>query len=149
MGWGNSTNVTTTHLNSSSDDPSQARVEIYNAFLELQAVINGRNAANGVAGLDASTKISNSYLPNTIISDVGVDLTLDPGTGRVIIEDLLKLTPKTVSELEVQVATEGEIAYCSNGDAGAGCLAVTRGETDSNLNTIWYRVTLGTQISAT
>lgn len=149
MGWGTVGNVTTTHLNASTDDPSQARAEIYNALVELQAVINGRNSANGVAGLDASTKITNSYLPNTLVSDVGVDLTLDPGTDKVVIQNLLKLTPRTVAQLEVVTATEGEIAYCSNGNAGSGCLAVTKGETDSNGLTIWYRIALGTEISTT
>ena len=61
MGWGTSANVTTVHLNQGSDDPSQARTEIYNALVELTAVIGGRGTASGVAPLDASSKITNTY----------------------------------------------------------------------------------------
>lgn len=149
MGWGNSTNVTTTHLNSSTDDPSQARVEIYNALVELTAVINGRNTTNGVAGLDASGKITASLLPTTLTTSVGVDMTLDPGSTKVNVEDIINLNPKTVAELEAVTAQAGDIAYCSDGNAGAPCLVVSFGETDSSANTVWYRVSLGAQISTT
>lgn len=149
MGWGNSANVTTDHLNSATDDPSQARVELYNALVELAAVINGRNTANGVAGLDSGGKVANTLLPNTIISSVTSDLTLDPDTGRVAVQDIINLNAKTTAELEAVTASAGDVAYCSDGDAGAPCLAVSLGEQDSNLNYIWYKISLGTQISAT
>ncbi len=149
MGWGNSTNVTTDNLNSATDDPSQARVELYNALIELAAVINGRNTANGVAGLDSGGKVPNTLLPNTLISSVTANLTLQPDTTRVSIEDIINLNPKTVSELEALSASAGDVAYCSDGDAGVPCIAVSLGEQDSNLNYIWYRISLGSQISAT
>lgn len=148
MGWGIASNVTTNHLNSATDDPSQARVELYNALTELEAVINGRNTANGVAGLDSSTLIPAALLPDTLTSSTGTDLTLDPDSERVNIEDVLNLNPNTVSELEAFSAEAGDIAYCSDGDTGVPCLAVSLGETDSNGNSIWYRVSLGSQISA-
>ena len=149
MGWGNSTNVTTDNLNSATDDPSQARVELYNALIELAAVINGRNTANGVAGLDGSGKVLNTLLPDTIISSVTTDLTLQPDTTRVAVQDILNLNPKTVLELEAVVAQAGDVAYCTDGDGGVPCIAVSLGEQDSNLNYIWYRLSLGSQISAT
>lgn len=148
MTWGTIGNVTTTHLDSATDDPSQARVEIYNALIELQAVINGRNAASGVAGLDSSTKVPNTLLPNTIVSSATVDLTLDPSTGRVVIQDIINLTPKTTAELESLAGTTGDVAWCSDGDSGNPCLAVSLAETDSLGNNVWYRVQFGSQIAS-
>lgn len=140
MGWGTAANVTTVHLDSATDDPSQARVELYNALVELTAVINGRNTANGVAGLSGSSKITASQLPNTIISDTATDLTLQPTTTRVNIEDLVNLNPRTVSQLTALTAQEGDVAYCSNGASGSPCLAVYNG-------TAWKQVTLGSTIT--
>jgi hypothetical protein len=142
MGWATIGNVTTTHLDSATDDPSQARVEIYNALLELQNVINGRGTANGVAGLNASSKITNTQLPDTIVSSSGQPLLLQPSSGRVTIENIMKLTPRTVAQLEALTAFEGDVAYCSNGDAGAKCIAVYNG-------TNWLKIALGATISAT
>jgi hypothetical protein len=149
MGWGTAANVTTTHLDSASDDPSQARVEIKAALEELQAVINGRNTASGVAGLDSNSLVVNTYLPNTLISSSGNNLTLQPNTGLVVIDDIINLTPKTVSQLESTSVAAGHIAYCSNGNAGQPCLAVSLGTVDSSGDSIWYRIALGNQISAT
>ncbi len=146
MGWGTSGNVTTVHLNSGSDDPSQARVEIYNALVELQAVIGGRATSNGVAPLDASSKITNTYLPDTIASSFATDLTVAPATNRTVFQNIISLTPRTVSQLTILTANEGDIAYCSNGDAGNPCLAVCKGTSDSN-GTEWFRISLGTQIA--
>lgn len=148
MGWGTVGNVTTTHLDSAADDPSQARSEIYNALVELQAVINGRASASGVAPLDASSKITAEYLPNTIESDTGSDLTVAPDTGRCVFQNIISLTPRTVAQLSVLTANAGDIAYCSDGDAGLPCIAVCNGTSDSN-GTEWFRISLGTQISPT
>lgn len=148
MGWGTAANVTTANLDSAADDPSLAREEIYNALIELQAVINGRASTDGVAPLNASSKIENTYLPDTIASTVSTDLTLAPSTGRCVIQDILALTPKTTSELALLAANAGDIAYASDGDAGSACIAVCTGLSDSN-GTIWYKISLGAQISAT
>lgn len=148
MTWGTIGNVTTVHLDSAADDPSQARAELYNALVELQAVINGRGAASGVAPLDASTKVAASYLPNTITSDTGSDLTINPNTKRTVFQNIISLTPRTVAQLSVLTANAGDIAYCSDGDAGLPCIAVCNGTSDSN-GTEWFRISLGTQISAT
>lgn len=142
MSWGTLGNVTTNNLDSSADDPSQARAELYNALVELQAVISGRGTADGVASLDGTGKIPNTQLPNTITSSVGTNLILSPDQGRVSVNDILLLNPKTVTELNALTSVEGDIAYCSNGDAGSKCVAVYDG---SN----WKVISLGSTISAT
>ena len=142
MSWGTLGNVTTNNLDSSADDPSQARAELYNALVELQAVISGRGTTDGVASLDGTGKIPNTQLPNTITSGVGTNLILSPDQGRVSVNDILLLNPKTVTELNALTSVEGDIAYCSNGDAGSKCVAVYDG---SN----WKVISLGSTISAT
>ena len=142
MGWATLANVTTVNLDSASDDPSLARAELYNALIELQAVISGRGTASGVAPLNGSTKIDAVYLPNTVTSDGGVDLTIAPATLRTVFQNIIALTPRTVSQLTALTGVAGDVAYCSNGDAGNACLAVYNG-------TAWKRIALGTTISAT
>ena len=149
MGWGTAANVTTTHLDSANDNPSQARSEIYNACIELQAVINGRDTANGVCGLDASNLVPNTKLPNTIISSSGNALTLTPNTGRVSINNIINLSPRTVNQLRALNGVSGDVAFCSNGAGGSACLAVSKGEVDSGGDYIWYRIALSTEVSPT
>ena len=140
MAWGTSSNVITTNLDSGTDSPSAARADIKSAFDELTAVIDGRNTANGVAGLDASQKLTASQIPDEINSSTGVNLTLDPATGKVKLEEILNLSPQTVTQLNARSdQAAGDVAYCSDGgadSAGVGCLAVYDG-------TDWRAVQLG------
>ena len=144
MGWGNPTNVVTTNLDSDADDPSLARPNLKSALDELTAVINGRGSTSGVASLDASGKILAAELPDEINSSSTNNLILAPDTGRVGIEDLLNLNPQTTANLEAQdtagTAIEGDVAYCSDGDAGSKCLAIYDGSD-------WLRISLGSAIA--
>ena len=142
MAWANASNIVTTNLDSAADDPSQARADLYAALVELAAVINGRNTTNGVCGLDSSGLVPAARLPDAILSSATNNLLLQPDTGRVGIEDIINLTAKTVTELNALTAVTGDVAYCSNGDAGSKCLAFYDG-------TAWKRIALGTTISAT
>lgn len=141
MAWGNSGNIVTTNLDSDADDPSLARADLKGALDELSAVIDGRNTTNGVCGLDSNGLVPNTLLPNTVISSVGNDLILDPDTDKVEIQHIINLNPQTVAQLTARTdAAEGDVAYCSDGDAGAKCMAVYNG-------TDWKVVSLGSTIS--
>lgn len=140
MAWGDSSNVSTANLDSSTDDPNLARADLEDALTELIAVIDGRGSANGVASLNASSKIPANQLPDTIESSISQNLILAPDTGRVAIQDILYLTPKTTAELNARTNIEGDVAYCSDGDAGSKCIAVYDG---SN----WVRISLGSAIA--
>jgi hypothetical protein len=141
MGWATSSNVSTNNLDDATDSPASARADIKTAFDELKNVIDGRDTANGVAGLNASSKISAAQLPDEINSTTSTDLTLDPSTGKVNIEEILQLKPQTLTELNARSdKEEGDLAYCSNGNSGAKTLAVYDG---SN----WKVVALGATIS--
>jgi len=141
MAWGNSANIVTTNLDNDADDPSLARADLKGALDELTAVINGRNTTSGVCGLDSSGLIPNTLLPDTIISSVGNDLILDPDTDKVEIQHIINLNPQTVAQLSARTdAAEGDVAYCSDGDAGSKCIAIYNG-------TDWKVVSLGSTIS--
>ena len=121
MTWGNSSNIDTTNLDAGTDSPASARADLKAALDELSNVIDGRNAANGVAGLDASSKITASYLPDEINSSATNDLTLDPDTNIVAVENIIKLTPQTNAQLSAQAGlADGMVAFMSDGDSTAG-----------------------------
>ena len=143
MGWGNALNVVVDNLDSASDDPSLARVDILNAFYEIQAIIGGRDTADGVCPLDASSLVPAANLPDTITSSSTNNLILAPDTDRVAIQDIINLPQKTVTQVTAVTSPQiGDIMNCSNGDAGDPCLAYYDG-------TDWLRIALGAAISAT
>lgn len=147
MTWGNSGLLSTTHLDAGTDDPSQARTEILVAVQQLAATIDGRAAANGVPPLDASSKIPNTYLPDTIASSASTNLVLQPNTGVVAINYLVNLTPKTTAQLKALTPIPNMVALCSDGDGGLPCLAVYTGDLDGGGLPVWYRISLGADIN--
>jgi len=131
--------VTTTNLDAGTDDPSLARADLLDGVQKLNTIISEGGAANGVALLDSSAKLSANQMPTTITA-TGVQV-LNPSSGVVHIQDILRLTSKTVAELTALSPNEGDIAYCSNGNAGAKTMAIYDG-------TNWKVVALGATISA-
>jgi hypothetical protein len=149
MAWANSANIVTTNLDAGTDSPAAARGDLKAALDELKLVINGRGQANGVAGLNSSSKLAGSTIPDELNSSSGADLTLDPSTDRVRIENIVNLNPQTVSELQARTdITAGDVAVVTDGDAGSACLAVAY-EDSSAGDVKWFRIALGTEISAT
>tara|TARA_Y100001938_G_scaffold72311_1_gene100376 strand:- start:735 stop:1166 length:432 start_codon:yes stop_codon:yes gene_type:complete len=140
MGWATSSNVDTSNVDNGSDSPAAARADIKAAFDELKNVIDGRNTSNGVAGLDSGTKILATQIPDEINSASGQNLTLDPDTGKVKLEEILNLAPQTASQLNARSdKAAGDVAFCSDaGDdsGGVGALAVCDG-------TDWRAIQLG------
>lgn len=150
MAWANSSNVSTTNLDAGTDSPAAARGDIKLAMDELVNVIDGRDTSNGVCPLDASSKVPAANLPDEFNTTATVDLVLDPSTGKVKLEEILNLAPQTVAQLNARTdITQGDIAMCSDGDAGTECLAVAVGEDDSAGAPTWKVVSIGAAISAT
>ena len=139
MAWITNSNISTANLDADTDSPLSARPDIKAALDELIVAGNARGAANGVASLDGETLVPNTQLPNTLISSGSNNLTLDPGSGKVAIQDIINLNPKTVAQLNALTSAEGDVAYVSN-DTGGKALAVYDG---SN----WKKLTLGGTIS--
>ena len=139
MAWITNSNISTANLDADTDSPLSARPDLKAALDELIVAGNARGAANGVASLDGDTLVPNTQLPNTLISSGSNNLTLDPGSGKVAIQDIINLNPKTVAQLNALTSAEGDVAYVSN-DTGGKALAVYDG---SN----WKKLTLGGTIS--
>jgi hypothetical protein len=139
MAWITNSNISTANLDADTDSPLSARPDIKAALDELIVAGNARGAANGVASLDGDTLVPNTQLPNTLISSGSNNLTLDPGSGKVAIQDILNLNPRTVAQLNALTSAEGDVAYVSN-DTDGKALAVYDG---SN----WKKLTLGATIS--
>jgi len=119
MAWpANDSNIDTTNMDAGSDNPASARADIKAALDEIKNLINGRNQASGVAGIDASSKITNTQLPDTIISSSSTDLTLTPNTGTVNINSVIQMNPQTRVQLYARSdLADGMIGVCSNGDS--------------------------------
>jgi len=119
MAWpANDSNIVTTNLDAGTDNPAAARPNLKAARDEIKNLINGRNQASGVAGLDASSKITNTQLPDTIVSSSSTDLTITPNTGLVNINSVIKLNPQTRAQLYARSdLADGMIAMASDGDS--------------------------------
>jgi len=136
--------VNTTNLDAGTDDPSLARADLLDAVQKLNTIITEGGAANGVALLTSGGKLSATQMPTTITA-TGVQV-FNPTGGVVQIQDILRLTSKTVTELQALdtagTAAAGDVAYCSDGEGSSGgpTLAVYDG-------TNWRQVELGANIT--
>ena len=135
------TQVTTTNLDAGTDSPASAREDLLDAVQKLNTIIDEANDAGGVLVLNGSAQVPGANLPATIAPTSGV-LTLAPTSGRVKIEDVLRLQTQSTATVEsLSSIAEGDIVYVTDGDDGDPCLAVYDG-------TDWLRVTLGSAIAS-
>ena len=120
--------VTTDNLDAATDSPASARADLLLTVQKLNDIIGSYDAADGIAALDSGGLVVNTKLPNSLISSSGSNLTLTPATEIVKLNNVLTLTPRTVAQLNaLSGVTEGTLAYCSNGSAGAKCIAIHDG----------------------
>lgn len=119
--------IPVSNVNDATDNPGDARADIKTTFDYIQDIVDSYDSASGIAALDAGGKLANTKLPDTIVSSAGTNLTLDPNTDIVKINNILELTPVTVATLTGLTGVEGQVAYCENGDSGSPCIAVYTG----------------------
>jgi len=119
------TQSSTDNLDSSEDNPSLARVDLYDAVVNLNTIISGADAANGVSLLDSNGKIPSGKLPQSITYSGGNQI-INPSTGIVNIQDILRLTSQPKSDiLDITTSTlaVGDIAIASDGSS-SGTVAI-------------------------
>lgn len=134
------TQIPTTNLDADTASPAAARVDLLQAVEHINDIVSSANTAGGVVLLNGSEQIPAEYVPGTIAPPTGV-LTLAPVSGRVKIEDVLRLQAfPTSAILNLSDLAEGDVVFSLDGDAGNPCLAVYNG-------TEWRRVVLGAEIS--
>jgi hypothetical protein len=117
--------INTSNLDSDARSPSQARIDLFNAVVALNTIIDGANDPNGVCVLSANGSIDGSQIPLTV-NPTGT-LVLAPSSGVVKIQDVLRLQTQTTEQVKSLTGTVGDIVYTVDGDGGAPCLAVYDG----------------------
>jgi len=114
MTWGTKSNYSTQHLDAGSDSPASAREDIKKAIDELSNVIDGLNTTGGAAKIDTDGKVIVDTAKST---DTNTDITLDPGTGVVKIQDVINLNPVAYASLPASPA-KGDVAFLTTDEDG-------------------------------
>lgn len=144
MAFPTGTQIPTTNVDSPDDDPSLARVDIYDLITAVNQLIASANTASGVCVLNASGKITPSQLPSSYTTESG-QLQLFPANAIVNIRNVLRLTQINADDLGSALGTTspnaGDLAYLTNGDAGQPCLACYDGAN-------WRIVRFATQVGS-
>jgi hypothetical protein len=120
------TAIDTTYLSSGSADPSQARGALYSAVTNLNTIVAEANTGNGVLVLQANGTIDATVLPSTIAPS-GANLTLNPSTGIVKIQSILRLQDQPKATILATTApVAGDLAL-ANDVAGGPALCMYTG----------------------
>ena len=119
MAWPtDSSGVSTSNVDSATRNPADARADIYNAFINLQNVIDGRGQASGVASLDSNSQVPQAQINPTLSSSGSTDITLSPATSMVKIQDFVNLNPVAYASLPSSPA-QGDVAFLTTDGAAA------------------------------
>ena len=114
MTWGNSSNISTTNLDSATDSPALARLDLLAALGELQNVINGLGTVGGALKIDADDKILGREGIKTATSK---NLNLQPNTSMVKIQNFINLAPVAYASLPSSPAN-GDVAFLTTDGGG-------------------------------
>lgn len=124
MAFPTGTVIDTTNLSTGTGDPSLARVDLYNMAVAVNTLIDGADAASGVALLTGAGQYDGSKFPTTITSTT----VLAPSTGVVNIQDVLRLTALTNTDISTLTGSQlGDIAISQDSDGGDPALCVFDG----------------------
>ena len=117
--------ISTENLDSPDDDPSLARVDLYNLVVAVNNIIASANGNQGVLILNSSGKISASLLPATFTTSSG-SIGIQPANGVVSLNRVLRLQQTFTADLGgvngTQLPTAGDLIFLVDGDAGQPCL---------------------------
>jgi len=117
--------IDTTHLDSGADDPSLARADLLLAIETINTILSTANNSYGVLVLQNDGTIDPAKLPGSL-APTG-QLTLAPSNTIVKIENFLRLQQIPASVLVGIVGTAGDIALCSDIDAGGPAVCMYDG----------------------
>lgn len=97
MSFPTGNSISTTNLSSGTGNPASARTDLLNMANYVNAIIDSANSANGVLVLNTSGQIGSSMVPATM-APTGI-LTLAPASGKIKIEDVLRLQVHTKTQV--------------------------------------------------
>jgi hypothetical protein len=134
--------ISTANLDSPDDDPSLARVDLYDLAVAVNNIIASANGSQGVLVLNSSGKINGSLLPATFSTASG-SINIQPANGVVGLNRVLRLQQTFSADLGsangTQSPSAGDVAYLVDGDAGQPCIGCYDG-------TKWRIVRLMSQV---
>jgi len=114
-----------TNLDNGADDPSLARADLLLALQTINTILETANTSFGVAVLQSDGTIDPTKLPATL-APTG-QLTLSPSNTIVKIQNILRLQQIPASVLVGLTATAGDVALCSDIDAGGVAICIYDG----------------------
>ena len=132
--------IDTTNLDSDSDSPALARVDLLDAVEKLNTIIADAGTANGVALLNGAGQLDSTAVPLTQ-TPIGV-MTLAPSSNVVNIQDIVRLTAQPKADiLAINTATlsTGDITIVSD-TPGQASIAFFNG-------TVWQYVSTSTFVT--
>lgn len=128
MTFPSGTEITTSNLDSASDNPSLAREDLYNLAVAVNQIIASENSASGVAVLNGSGKLDATRLPTTVST---ASLSLQPTSAIVNLNRVLRLQQTVTADLGIATGTDsptaGDMVFLTDGDAGQPCLSLYDG----------------------
>ena len=110
--------ISVDNVNETTDSPASARADIKSAFDQLNSITASYDGASGIAALDSSGKIAKTKLPDTLESSSSANLTLDPDTSMVKIQNFINLNPVAFASLPAS-PVKGDIAFLTTDGAGS------------------------------
>lgn len=121
------TPIDRTNVSTSTANPSLARIDINEAFIALNQIIQGKNAVDGAVVLDNNGKIGVDMIPNNV--NITGNLALLPTSTIVQIWNTLRLNAQTQAQIAASGATYymGDMMMCSDGDSGLPALVIYDG----------------------
>lgn len=138
------TQISTDNLDSPSDNPNLARIDLLALVQAFNQLVASQNTASGVVVLNGSGKVPSSLLPASFTQSGTI--AFQPGSGIVSFTNVIRLQQVYTSDLGgAAIGTTapqgGDMVYLVDGDAGQPCLAVFDG-------TNWKVVRLMTQVGS-
>lgn len=115
MAWATAGNIVTTNLDAGTDSPASARADLKAALDEITVIANNLGTTSGAAKVEANGVVSASV---TGVGTTTGDLTLDPATDVVKIQNVINLNPLAYAALPASPAA-GDVAFLTTDGAGA------------------------------
>jgi len=123
MSFPTGTVIDTTNLSTAAGDPSLARADLNNMAVAVNAIIASADQNSGIAMLTAIGQYNGSKFPTTITTTS----TIAPSSGVVNIQDVLRLTAMTSTDLSTMGGQLGDIAISSDADSGNAAVCMYDG----------------------
>lgn len=114
----NTTTLSTANLDATTDSPADARSDLKDTVDAVQEIIDSYDSASGIAALTSSGVLSNTKLPDTIVSSSGNNLVLDPNTSMVKIQDFVNINPVAHASLPAS-PVKGDVAFLTTDSLAA------------------------------